>query len=342
MTIEAEAQGAVIARAIAGDEVAFARIVAAHHGDVARIAYLVCGSLDVAEEAEQAAWAKAWHRLGDVRDPVRLRPWLMSVAANEARQIMRGQKRRTVRELKLAGPASTAGPDRAALMDLAAALARLDTRDRAIVGLRYIAGVDSAEIGRAIGMSGSGDLWAVDIATGESVRLTDTPTVMEQQSDWSPDGSLVAYTSDCGDAWTPDGPCPWSIWTVRPDGSDRRRLTPEDGYVSAGPVWAPDGKHLAYTRDTTAPTDATVNGSVYVVDADGSDPHRITTFETGWAAVQGWSPDGSTIVVVHGVTDLATDEIDPIETWIMGADGSNPRILVPDTIYVDWVWSSAD
>ena len=142
MTIEIEAQGALITRAMGGDEVAFARIVAAHHGDMARIAYLVCGSLDVAEEAEQAAWAKAWHRLGDVRDPARLRAWLMSVAANEARQMMRGQKRRTVRELVVGGPTSTAWPDRAALMDLANALARLDPRDRSIIGLRYIAGLE--------------------------------------------------------------------------------------------------------------------------------------------------------------------------------------------------------
>jgi RNA polymerase sigma factor (sigma-70 family) len=79
----------------------------------------------------------------------------MSVAANEARQIMRGQKRRTVRELVMGGPTSTPGTDRAALMDLAAALAKLDTRDRAIISLRYIAGLDSAEIGRAVGMSAS-------------------------------------------------------------------------------------------------------------------------------------------------------------------------------------------
>ena len=156
MTIEIEAQGALITRAIAGDELAFARIVAAHHGHMARIAYLICGSFDLAEEAEQAAWTKAWHRLGGVRDPARLRPWLMSVAANEARQLMRGQRRRTVRELVVGGPTSTPGLDRAALMDLAAALAKLDTRDRAIISLRYIAGLESAEIGRAVGMSASG------------------------------------------------------------------------------------------------------------------------------------------------------------------------------------------
>jgi RNA polymerase sigma-70 factor (ECF subfamily) len=156
MTNDLEAQAALIALAMTGDESAFARIVAAHHGSMARIAYLICGSLDVAEEAEQAAWAKAWRRLGDVREPSRLRPWLMSVAANEARQIMRGQKRRTVRELVVGGPTATPSTDRAALMDLAAALAKLDTRDRAIISLRYIAGLDSAEIGRAVDMSASG------------------------------------------------------------------------------------------------------------------------------------------------------------------------------------------
>jgi RNA polymerase sigma factor (sigma-70 family) len=48
------------------------------------------------------------------------------------------------------------GPDRAALIDLAGALSRMDERDRAIIGLRYIAGFESPEIARAVGMSASG------------------------------------------------------------------------------------------------------------------------------------------------------------------------------------------
>ena len=93
--IDAEAAGPIIERAMAGDEVAFARIVAAHNEDMARISYLVSGSLDVAEDAVQAAWAIAWRRLSTLRDPARLRPWLMSVAANEARQMTRGNRRRS-------------------------------------------------------------------------------------------------------------------------------------------------------------------------------------------------------------------------------------------------------
>jgi RNA polymerase sigma factor (sigma-70 family) len=152
---EAEPQRSVVERAVAGDEIAFARIVAAHHQDMARIAFFVCGDLDIAEDAEQSAWAVAYRRLKDLRDPDRLRPWLMSIAANEARQITRSRRRRTVRELHVVDPMQALDSDRAALLDLADALSRLDPKDRVIVGMRFIGGFDSADIGRAIGMTAS-------------------------------------------------------------------------------------------------------------------------------------------------------------------------------------------
>jgi RNA polymerase sigma-70 factor (ECF subfamily) len=152
---EIEPEWSILARAIAGDEVAFARIVAAHHGDMARIAFFVCGDLDIAEEAEQSAWAVAYGRLKSLRDPDRLRPWLMSIAANQARQIARSRRRRTVRELAVTDPTRPRDIDHAAMIDLAGALGRLDPKDRAIVGLRYIGGFDSVEIGLAMGMSAS-------------------------------------------------------------------------------------------------------------------------------------------------------------------------------------------
>ena len=161
MIAEAEAHGSILANAIAGDERAFAQIVSAYHDDMARIAFFVCGDLDIAEEAEQSAWAIAYRRLKDLRDPERLRPWLMSIAANEARQIARSRRRRTVRELAVADSGQPRNVDHAAMIDLADALGRLDPKDRAIVGLRYIGGFESAEIAWAMGMT----------ATGVRVRL---------------------------------------------------------------------------------------------------------------------------------------------------------------------------
>ena len=164
----------MVASAATGDEVAFARIVAAHHDDMARVAFVVCGDVTLAQDAVQAAWPKIWAKLDQIRDPARLRPWLVSVAANEAKQLARSRSRRRVREITVAESvddataaraASDAGGrnhawsdpgDRAGELDLANALANLDESDRTLVALRYAAGLTSDEIGRVIGMTGGG------------------------------------------------------------------------------------------------------------------------------------------------------------------------------------------
>lgn len=153
-----DAAGDLISSAVAGDEAAFTRIVAAHHDDMIRVSYVVCGDADVADEAVAAAWLIAWRKLGDLREPDRLRPWLVSIAANEARQAVRRRRRHGVVELAVADGAVAADDPatRATDIDLMNALARLDPDDRALLALRYVAGFDSSELGRATGRSASG------------------------------------------------------------------------------------------------------------------------------------------------------------------------------------------
>jgi RNA polymerase sigma-70 factor (ECF subfamily) len=156
-TIDDSLAGAV-ALAGAGDETAFTRIIRAHHDDMTRVCFVICGDLDVADEAVQAAWPIVWRKLGSLRDPGRLRPWLVSIAANEARQLVRRRRRRTVVELAMVGSA-TSGIDPArgvGDIDLANALAKLDPDDRALLALRYVAGFDSTELAKATGRSASG------------------------------------------------------------------------------------------------------------------------------------------------------------------------------------------
>lgn len=148
----------VIALAVAGDEAAFARIIQAHHDDMTRVCFLICADLDVADDAVQRAWLIAWRKLKDLRDPARLRPWLVSIAANEARQLLRRHRRTSVVEIAVMD-ALAPGPDPAGRigdLDLANSLAKLDPSDRALLALRYVAGFDSTELGRATGRSASG------------------------------------------------------------------------------------------------------------------------------------------------------------------------------------------
>lgn len=158
LTIQVRIAASTVAEAAAGSAAALARIVGAHHDDMARICFVICGDADMAQDAVQAAWPVAWRKLGTLRDPDRLRPWLMSVAANQARQLVRRQRRHAVVEIAAAATASgRADPAAdAALMDLAVALRRLSPEDRALLALRHVAGFDATEIGRALAMSPSG------------------------------------------------------------------------------------------------------------------------------------------------------------------------------------------
>jgi RNA polymerase sigma-70 factor (ECF subfamily) len=150
---------ALVPRAAAGDEVAFTRLVGAFHADMARLAFFVCGGdRELAEDAVQSAWAIAWRRLGTLREPERIRAWLLSVTANEARQLLRKQRqvvsiRLEFAEERLAAPDPYAS---AAALDMADVISRLKPEERTLIGLRYAAGLDSAEIGVVLGMSASG------------------------------------------------------------------------------------------------------------------------------------------------------------------------------------------
>ncbi len=155
--------GDLVRAAVTGDEAAFTELVARYHRDLLRVAYVVCRDRALAEDAAQAAWSAAWRRMGDIRDPELVRGWLVTVAANEARRIMRA-RRHGVIEISVADPALEATVDVRAdgladgisRADLRRALAGLEPTDRALIALRFIGELSSEEIGAALGLSPSG------------------------------------------------------------------------------------------------------------------------------------------------------------------------------------------
>lgn len=149
---DALAAGSLAVLAATGDRIAFARLVDAFYADTLRVAYVVTGGdREAAEDAVQAAWSTAWQKLRTVREPERIKPWLLAVAANEARAAARRRRRHPIVELDVAQE-DPAGPDPAGLvseLDLRRAIARYAPEDRALLALRYVAGLDSTEIGEA-------------------------------------------------------------------------------------------------------------------------------------------------------------------------------------------------
>ena len=149
------------------------------------------------------------------------------------------------------------------------------------------------------------DIWVMNADGSEKTRLTSTtqpdpisPNVQETWPTWSPDGTMIAYTSNAEDIFQ-------DIWVMNADGTNQTRLTVNAAF-DAFPEWSPDGTKIAFTSDRDEVDD------IWVMDADGTDPVRLTSGQ-GVDERPDWSPDGARIVFSRGGRNI----------WMMNADGTD-------------------
>ena len=136
-------EATLISRAAAGDAAAWEPLVLAYQEPVFRLAYLILGDPDEAEDIAQETFLRAWGRL-DRFDPTRpLRPWVLRIAANLASN----HRRSAARHLSALLRGIRAQPDAQGIeesstqhMDseqLWRAVRRLDASDQQVIYLRY-------------------------------------------------------------------------------------------------------------------------------------------------------------------------------------------------------------
>ncbi len=98
------------------------------------------------------------------------------------------------------------------------------------------------------------------------------------------------------------------IYLASTDGTEVVRLTtPQAGVFNSDPAWSPDGSRIAFTRSGSDEFDVWVQ-DVYVMNADGSNPVRLTGEHANNTSPT-WSPDGQSVVFsafsrVSGSADL--------------------------------------
>ena len=123
-----------------------------------RTAYLVAPEADAAD-AVQDAFVKAYGALGRFRSGAPIRPWLLRIVANEARNRRRSADRRTGLALRAATVAPRAemapSPESAVLAaetreQLLGALGRLRDEEREVIGARYFLGLSEAETAESL------------------------------------------------------------------------------------------------------------------------------------------------------------------------------------------------
>ena len=126
----------------------------------------------------------------------------------------------------------------------------------------------------------------------------------------SPDGTRLAYASErSGNA---------EIYVMNLDGAGLTQLT-QDPAPDIMPSWSPDGKRIAFISNRLYKTPLKGNMDVvqtgmelYIMNADGSNPTRLTSNQEDSSAYPDWSPDGKKIVYmsVADLPSIATIDVD--------------------------------
>jgi Tol biopolymer transport system component/DNA-binding winged helix-turn-helix (wHTH) protein len=149
----------------------------------------------------------------------------------------------------------------------------------------------SAASNRLVYSSGAPDpnIWRISLDATSSgpapnhsaapVRLI-ASTHVDFQPQFSPDGRLIAFTSDrSGDP---------EIWLAKSDGSGERQLTRLHAAISAGAHWSPNSKEIVFHSRPAG------NGNLYIVNVETGAYRQLTTGITE-NYMPSWSHDGEWI-----------------------------------------------
>ncbi|HTX67743.1 MAG TPA: S9 family peptidase [Thermoleophilia bacterium] len=186
-------------------------------------------------------------------------------------------------------------------------------------------------------------LYVLPVAGGEPRKLTSLSEDVTQAV-WSPDGKRIAFVARVRDAaydeeddkrrrprritrlqykhdnvgWTVDRR--QHLFVVPSDGSAAPMQLTDGDHEDHSPCWSPDGRTIAFVSARHPDWDLGLTDDVYLVDAAGDEPRRLTQ---GGGAIGGvgWLQDGRLAVVRYpgadddprhskiGVVDAGTGEI---------------------------------
>jgi RNA polymerase sigma factor (sigma-70 family) len=124
-----------------------------------RVAYLIVGSTQDAEDSVQDAFLRAYNALGRFRAGAPLRPWLLTIVANAARTRRTAAVRHPTLELSAAANQSAdsaISPEVVAVAtsehrELLRAVNALRDDDRQMIAYRYFLDLSEAEMAAALG-----------------------------------------------------------------------------------------------------------------------------------------------------------------------------------------------
>jgi RNA polymerase sigma-70 factor (ECF subfamily) len=146
----------LVSMAQGGDRNAFSELVRIHAQGVQNVIYRMCGNVQLAEDAAQETFIRAWLKLGSFRPQASLRNWLYRIAVNTAIDMLRREKHilpGAVEDFHLTD--SQPGPEALFMQEERTALVQkailsMSEASRAVLVLREFEGLSYHEIADAL------------------------------------------------------------------------------------------------------------------------------------------------------------------------------------------------
>ena len=135
------------------------------------------------------------------------------------------------------------------------------------------------------------NLWVFSLSSREEARLTDEELVV-RAFDVSPDGSRVVFAAVRQDL---DNYFYLSeLYLVDTPSGQVVRLT-DNNASESNPLWAPDGRTIAYHAPSDGEFDLT-HGFVWIMDVDTGEKRKLEGQRQGQISSLAWMPDGESLL----------------------------------------------
>jgi len=148
---------------------------------------------------------------------------------------------------------------------------------------------DGRRIAYESNKSGEFGIWVMNADGGGQTRLSGAKGFGDFYPSWSPDGTRLLY-SHCTEVVGLGYFAECDIDLMNADGSGNRTLLHDDHWLNTRPEFSPDGTRIAFGSDRGG-----LQGAIWVMDADGSSPRRLTAprLRAFWPD---WAPSGERIL----------------------------------------------